>query len=192
MAFDPSDSALRDVEGRKGEFRERAREIVSKDRECRKFGQSVDTGGAIARALEAAYKLGLAHASNPQAQALNERVTQPQRDAALAWNSIPPRPRAAFERIMMFEWVVMLAPDAEPWSKSPDKWACYWDRGERAVEVERFALAQTFGRATLAPLVRLGLMGEKSIDGRTLLVPTRCAVATWADAVDAGYAHMPE
>ena len=42
---------------RKARFREEARDIVAKDRYDRKYGRAVDTVGAIARALERAYKL---------------------------------------------------------------------------------------------------------------------------------------
>ena len=43
---------------RKANFREEARGIVAKDRYDRKYGHAVDTAGAIARALERAYKQG--------------------------------------------------------------------------------------------------------------------------------------
>ena len=44
---------------RKALFREIAREIVAKDRYNRKYGLSVDTAGAIANALERAYREGI-------------------------------------------------------------------------------------------------------------------------------------
>ena len=42
--------------------RKEARDVVFKDRHDRKYGCAVDTGGAIARALERAYKQGFADA----------------------------------------------------------------------------------------------------------------------------------
>lgn len=45
---------------RKAKFREIARGIVAKDRYNRKYGLAVDTAGAIAGALERAYRQGLA------------------------------------------------------------------------------------------------------------------------------------
>lgn len=46
-------------ERRKAEFREIARDILFKDREARKFRLKVDTGGAIARAMERVYQTGI-------------------------------------------------------------------------------------------------------------------------------------
>jgi hypothetical protein len=43
---------------RKVRFREMARDIVAKDRHDRKYGLAVETAGAIARALERAYRQG--------------------------------------------------------------------------------------------------------------------------------------
>jgi len=43
---------------RKARFREIAREIVAKDRYNRKYGLSADTAGALANALERAYREG--------------------------------------------------------------------------------------------------------------------------------------
>ena len=51
-------------------FRETARDIVHKDRYDRRAGMSVDTAGAIARALERAYVQGFvdAHNNHPRLQ----------------------------------------------------------------------------------------------------------------------------
>jgi len=191
MAFDANNPALRDQQTRKGEFREAARDIVWKDRDSRKFGQSVDTGGAIARALEAAYKLGVAHGGNAGASEPSGSDLPAAPAESIAWNTIPPRPRAIFERILSFKWIVLLAPNAAPWQKQSDRWACYWDWGDRKPEDQRYELADTFSRATLAPIVRLGLMTELEADGRTVLEPTQLAVATWARALAAGHVREP-
>lgn len=186
MAFDPNNPSLRDVQSRKGEFRETARNILWKDRDNRKFGQSVDTGGAIARALEAAYKLGLAHGAQADTTASQDKAGEDAPPESLAWNTIPPRPRAIFERIYSFKWIVLLVPNAVPWQKQSDRWACYWDWGDRKPEGQRYELADTFSRSTLAPIVRLGLMVELDIGGRTVLELTPLAAATWARALAAG------
>jgi hypothetical protein len=47
---------------RKARFREAARAIVAKDRHDRKYGLPVDTAGAMARAMERAYREGFADA----------------------------------------------------------------------------------------------------------------------------------
>ena len=73
---------------RKANFREEARGIVAKDRYDRKYGRAVDTAGAIARALERAYKQGFADAQDDHV-----RPTPEVSDAGpLEWLLIPPRP----------------------------------------------------------------------------------------------------
>lgn len=187
MAFNARNPALRDLPTRKGEFREAAREIVWKDRESRKLGQSVDTAGAIARALEAAYRLGVAHGANAGASEPAARDVPVAPAGSIAWNTIPPRPRAIFERILLFKWLVRLVPNTSPWLKQSDRWACYWDWGDSKPEGQRYELADTFSRTTLAPIVRLGLMEELEVGGRTALEPTQLAVATWERAMAEGH-----
>lgn len=188
MTFDPKDTALRDGTVRKGEFREMARDIVWKDRDARSCGRSVDTGGAISRAMEAAYRLGVAHGSDAGIDTPAPRVgkTPAGKVDSIAWNTIPPRSRGVFERIFRYNWIVLLIPSEAPWLNLPDRWACYWDWGERAKEGERFRLAQAFSRSTLAPIIRLGLMEEESSGDLTGLTFTPLAHATWAAAVTAG------
>ncbi len=49
---------------RKVRFKEQAREIVAVDRYNRRYGKSVDTAGAIAQALERAYREGVLDGRN--------------------------------------------------------------------------------------------------------------------------------
>jgi len=72
-------------------FRDVGRDIVRKDRDGRKAGRSVDTAGAIARALERAYRLGFEDAQ----RGTPVRMVLPP-DAPMAWDLIPRRPRSAF------------------------------------------------------------------------------------------------
>jgi hypothetical protein len=83
---------------RKARFREAARDIVAKDRYDRKYGRAVDTGGAIARALERAYRQGFEEARSEQ-PAKREVALD---DDAVEWALIPPRPRSAFWTICLF------------------------------------------------------------------------------------------
>jgi hypothetical protein len=83
---------------RKANFREEARGIVAKDRYDRKYGHAVDTAGAIARALERAYKQGFADAQDDHV-----RPTREVSDGGpLEWVLIPPRPRNAFWSCCLF------------------------------------------------------------------------------------------
>ena len=76
---------------RKARFREEARGIGFKDRDDRKYGRGVDTAGAIARALERAYRQGFADA---QDDPVPKTSVQPRPDGPLNWALIPPRPEA--------------------------------------------------------------------------------------------------
>jgi hypothetical protein len=189
MTLDSNDHALREATFRKGEFRETARDIVWKDREGRKYRRSVDTGGAILRAMESAYRLGVAHGSSQDTNksASKARAATAATVDTIAWNSIPPRPRGIFKRIFAFKWIVILAPKADVWRTPSDRWACYWDWGDAKPEEKRYELAKTFSRSTLAPIVRLGLMEERAVAGRTYLAVTQLAYRTWDDALAAGH-----
>ncbi len=182
MPFDANDPALRDSTVRKGEFRETARDIVWKDRQSKKFGPSTDTGGAITRAMEQAYKLGLEHGRQPQ---IETPAADP--DGPLAWKSIPPKPRSLYERILSLGWIVVLQPRSDPWVNPKDKWACYWDWGEKRGAKERIEYADAFSTSTLAPLIKLGLMIEQKFEGKVFLEQTAKGKATWQRAIDEGH-----
>ena len=78
---------------RKIRFREAARAIVAKDRYDRKYGRAVDTAGAIARAMEQAYRQGFETA---QLERPVPSSKPPDAEDALDWVLIPPTPRSAF------------------------------------------------------------------------------------------------
>lgn len=169
MSMDMNDPDLREAAPRKAEFREVAREIVSKDREWRKVGRSVDTGGAITRAMEMAYKLGLSHGSNQV-----EPATAPHAAGeGIAWTLIPSRSRSVFERIVAFNLVVMRPKEESPWPPLDDVWRCYQELGTG------YELANTFAKSTFAPLVRLGLMQERELESATVLDVTPLGAATY-------------
>src|SRR5690349_18369103 len=86
-------------QARKARFREMARDILAKDRRDRKSGLTVDSGGAIARALERAYQLGVAATQNPLDLT---KVEVGEDSQVLQWAMIPPRPRHAFWAICLF------------------------------------------------------------------------------------------
>jgi len=175
--LDKANPELRDATLRKGEFREVARVIVSKDRECKKFGRSVDTGGAIARAMESAYKLGLAHGSSQAAPGESASAA----DDGIAWTLIPARSRSVFERIVAFNLVVMRPKVESPWLPLNNVWRCY-QQGSTGSE-----LADTFAKSTFAPLVRLGLMEERELESATILDVTSLGAATYARAISDGH-----
>lgn len=190
MSLDQSDARLREVDFRKGEFRELARGIVWKDRDSRKHGRNTNTGGAIAQALEAAYKLGLAHAIGGAQVAPKPRKTEAP-DAPLPWNTIPPRSRSAFESIVQFKWLVLdtaASLQGLPFTNSVD---CYWDLGEKAdPNAIRYKYCRSYSASTLAPVVRLGLMRMADVEAGTLYVLTHKGEATWALALQEGHVQI--
>lgn len=84
---------------RKARFREAAREIVAKDRQDRKYGLPVDTAGAVARAMERAYRQGFEDAQGRQPLPGTSSI---QAGEAMDWALIPPRPRTAFWTLCLF------------------------------------------------------------------------------------------
>lgn len=187
MAFDNANAAYRDADIRKGEFRELARDIVARDREFRKFGRTVNTAGSIVQAMEAAYKLGLAHGSSQATAPLSQRPREAGPDEAVPWNTIPPRPRSAFASIMRYKWLV-IERNVQVGAVQADEVRCYWDWGQDKKHGERFELARTFSVRTLAPLVRTGLLEPKPLKdaGDRVYAPTAKALATWDGAIADG------
>lgn len=188
MAFDPNNPELRNAAVRKGEFRETARDIVWRDRQSKRGGSAVDTGGAITRAMEQAYKLGLEHGRNQQPES-NDALLDP--DAPLPWNSIPPRSRDIFERILSMGWVVALNKGDGTWQRPRDQWNCYWDHSNRKNGSAKLEFAESFSATTLAPVIKLGLMEKKSGGGHVFLLPTEKGKATWQRAIDDGHISRP-
>src|SRR3546814_19103268 len=87
---------LRPDPRRKARFREIARGIVAKDRYNRKYGIAVDTAGAIAQALERAYRDGVRDDPAAAFQAPEQADAGP-----LEWALLPPPPRDAFWSICL-------------------------------------------------------------------------------------------
>lgn len=159
---------------RKVRFREAAREIVAKDRYDRKHGLPVDTAGAIARAMERAYRQGFLDAQGDPSKPMENDTPAGQ---AIDWFLIPPRPRAAFWTICLFTL----------------------GKGERRAGEGHLAPAITergtpgwkltvpggnfrdkpFGETTLVPLVHLGLLELAEGPSERLVLTTRGCLTWW-------------
>jgi hypothetical protein len=158
---------------RKARFREAAREIVAKDRHDRKYGSSVDTAGAVARAMERAYREGFADAQRePHIPSAGEVRT----GETIDWALIPPRPRTAFWTICLFilgkgertDGVGHLVPAIT------DRGTAGW----RLILPGRNFEEKPLGEKTIVPLVRLGLL-ELADEGPERLVVSARGRATW-------------
>lgn len=124
----------------KAQFREEARRIIRADRAARMSGASQNTIGAVAAALERAFKLGRDGGGAPASP-------------ALSWEGIPPRAREALEYLgiksrpihgLREEGLVLVPDDVN----GRTRW-----RVEGADESER-----TYPAIAINPLVKLGLL----------------------------------
>ena len=169
------------TQARTAAFREIARGIVAKDRYDRRAGFSVDTAGAIARALERAYAEGFADAQapipSPSAPILREDAKGP-----VEWMLIPPRPRNAFWTICLF----ILGRDP---AVTPDGTGrldpVHLPNGRPGWRLVTDRYDKPFGFTTLRPLVRLGLLGPVHAPEPYLVVSAR-GQATWWHFVERG------
>jgi hypothetical protein len=182
--IDRDNPQLQNLTVRKGVFREVARDILWKDRNARKSGASQDTGGSIARALEQAYKLGLAHATLGE---VPDKSKPGEENDLVMWMSLPSRPRQAFDSMIRFDWMVVKAPNSKLFAAQPDVWACYFDRGESWPSEDRLVFHCSYAISTLRPIVSLGLMEEKVVKGVTCLLITELGRGTWELGILAGH-----
>ena len=156
---------------RKASFREEARGIVAKDRYDRKHGHAVDTAGAIARALERAYKQGFADAQDDHVRPVPE-VSD---GGPLEWVQIPPRPRNAFWSCCLF----MFGRQGD----QPRGGYLEPDITERGTIGWRLVVAgiapdKAIGAGSIQPLVRLGLLEGDPAEPHRLTVNAR-GRSTW-------------
>ena len=163
---------------RKVRFREAARDIVAKDRYDRRAGLAVDTAGAIARALERAYRQGFEDAQS-QTPAAAEPVDA---EAALEWALIPPRPRAAFWSISLF--CLGRGENSNSGGHLVEAMTPRGTAGWRLIASDGRDI-DVIGGNTIKPLVRLGLVAP------TMGVPSRLLVTergrlTWKRFLDLG------
>ena len=174
-------------------FREAARAIVFKDRDDRRAGLSVDTAGAMARALERAYVQGFidAHAPASPAPALPETAAAAVGDAVgpVEWVLIPPRPRDAFWTICLFALgrdAAAMPDGAAPGGAGHLHLTALpsgrpgWQLVTRTGHEDK-----PFGYNTLLPLVRLGLLDPVQEPDRRLVVSAR-GLATWRRFLERG------
>ena len=155
---------------RKARFREIARGIVAKDRYNRKYGLAVDTAGAIAQALERAWREGVSDGPASQVKASEQSDIEP-----IEWALIPPRPRNAFWSICLF---TQARGDEPAWGGHLA--ACITERGTAGWElvVPGRAIEKAIADKTIAPLVRLGLVEPVRDDPARLVVSSR-GQETW-------------
>ena len=168
---------------RKARFREVARDIVAKDRYDRRYGLAVDTAGAIARALERAYRQGFTDA---QSEPATSEEPLDQSDGAIEWALIPPRPRNAFWSICLFICGRSDLPGSGGYliASMTDRGTPGWILFRPQVN-HRDPYEKALGERTIAPLLRLGLL-EPAPDEPRRLVVSEHGKATWSRFLQRG------
>lgn len=155
---------------RKARFREIARGIVAKDRSDRKYGFTVDTAGAIAQALERAYRDGVRDGPAALAPAPEQSETGP-----VEWALIPPRPREGF-------WSICLAILGGDGNRSHDGHLApaLTERGTPgwAIVTEGRSPGRVIGERSIRPLIRLNLL-DYAPDQPQYLLLTERGRETW-------------
>lgn len=165
---------------RKERFREAAREIVAKDRHDRKYGFPVDTAGAVARAMERAYRERFA---DTQGQPPMPAAGDVRPGKTMDWALIPPRPRSAFWTICLF-----ILGKGERTKGAGHLVAATTERttaGWRQTLPSGNFEKKPLGGKTIVPLVRLGLLALADEAPERLLV-SACGRATWWRFLDRG------
>lgn len=163
-------------------FRERARGIVAKDRYDRRAGFSVDTAGAIARAMERAYAQGFADAQAPSPSS-SSPLSREDASGPVEWILLPPRPRIAFWTICLFS----LGRDPAVKHGTGRLYAATLPNGRPGWRLitEQIRENKPFTEATLRPLLRLGLLGPVHGPEPYLVVSAR-GQATWRQFLERG------
>ena len=163
---------------RKIQFRETARHIVRMDRVKRQFGEAVDTAGAVARAMEQAYRLGFEQAlTGTDGVDVPEpamRESEPQ--DAMEWGKIPPRTRSTF-------WSICLAALGR---KGLTETSAYLEqettrRGRvawRLIVPDGQIYDRVVGDGTIVTMIRLGLL-DLATEDESQVALTAFGIRTW-------------
>jgi hypothetical protein len=174
---------------RKRQFRETARDILHMAKVKRQFGEPVDTAGAVARAMEQAYRLGFEDALKVPAASVVDPVVAPVGAAnidAMNWTLIPPRTRSTF-------WSICLAAlGREGRTETPS----YLEpvptrRGTLAWQLvvpDRRTYDKSVGNGTIVTLVRLGLL---QLADETRVILSEYGIRTWNRFCERG-GHWPD
>ena len=175
---------------RKRQFRETARDILHMAKVKRQFGEAVDAAGAVARAMEQAYRLGFEDALKGAAESeAAEASTQPDpaHNDAMRWTLIPPRTRGTF-------WSICLAALGREGRTATSSYLESVPTREgrlawQLVVPEHQPYEKRVGDGTIITLCRLGLLEEG--DDETRVVLSEYGIRTWNRFCERG-GHWPD
>jgi hypothetical protein len=151
----------------RAEFKEWAREIISRDRAARKRGQSQNTIGAIERSLAKAFKMGRTGRSGDA-----DFRPVPSEDGAIEWEQIMPRSRDTL-------WSLSVGMARWKEEEGPPLLEHFSDNGRDRWRIsgEPLAAGRCFSKGGVMPLVRLGILDPANATGNQLRM-TKKGVAT--------------
>lgn len=161
------------------EFKEISRNIVWNDREKRKYGYSVDTAGAITRALEKAYQRGRKEERDGEPSYPDQIPGSP-----IEWKLIPSLPRRAFWSVCLF--ILGRSSDERPsvgglrLIMDERKGELRWVVIRNWSEPDKYDFSFSWGPRTIQVLIKLGLV--TNIDDRNLKI-SELGERTWKQAL---------
>lgn len=163
---------------RKRQFRETARDILHMAKVKRQFGEAVDAAGAVARAMEQAYRMGFEDALRGAAESeAGDALTPPDpaHSDAMAWTLIPPRTRGTF-------WSICLAALGREGRTATASYLESVPTGGgrlawQLVVPEGQPYEKRVGDGTIVTLCRLGLLEEGEDETRVIL--SDYGIRTW-------------
>jgi hypothetical protein len=170
---------------RKRQFRETARDILHMAKVKRQMGEAVDTAGAVARAMERAYRLGFDDASKgSEGSGADDATAQagaPNSDA-MTWTLIPARTRSTF-------WSICLAALGRDGRSATSSYLelVPTRRGTLAWELvvpDGQIYEKSVGNGTVVTLLRLGLLKEADEESRVIL--SDYGIRTWSRFCERG------
>jgi hypothetical protein len=163
---------------RKRQFRETARDILRMAKVKRQMGEAVDTAGAVARAMEQAYRLGFDDAlKGPESSGADDAtaLASTANSDAMTWTLIPARTRSTF-------WSICLAALGRDGRSATSSYLelVPTRRGTLAWELvvpDGQIYEKSVGNGTIVTLLRLGLLKEADEESRVIL--SDYGIRTW-------------
>ena len=163
---------------RKRQFRETARHILHMAKVKRQMGEAVDTAGAVARAMEQAYRLGFDDVlKGPEGSGADDAtaLASAANSDAMTWTLIPARTRSTF-------WSICLAALGRDGRSATSSYLelVPTRRGTLAWELvvpDGQIYEKSVGNGTIVTLLRLRLLKEADEESRVIL--SDYGIRTW-------------
>lgn len=151
--------ALKLDPGLRAQFREVAREIITRDRQARALGGSQNTIGEIERALVRAYLAGRSHQHAP--------VHEKTEAGCVDWVRLPPRARNVLSSLLPIYGSLGEATESARLRRLAKDGRARWQYIDGRTGTPLYG-EHTIADGGVAPLLRFGLLAAVEEDGSTL------------------------